>query len=180
MDDSGARPAITPELTVARLLDAYPELEDTLVGIAPAFARLRSPLLRRTVARLTSLRQASAVGGVPLGSMIRTLRAEAGMEEPWMADSAEGTSPASRPEWLVESACVEVFDTRGMIEKGEVPMPRVMAALERLRAGEVYTLVTPFPPAPLIDRMREAGYRVWTEQVAPEECRTCCSRGAES
>ena len=60
---------ITPETTVHRLLEAYPELEETLIGIAPPFKKLRNPLLRRSVAKVASLRHISSVGGVPLVSL---------------------------------------------------------------------------------------------------------------
>ena len=46
---------------VAALLDAYPELEGVLIGIAPPFKKLRNPVLRRSVAKVASLRQAAAV-----------------------------------------------------------------------------------------------------------------------
>ncbi|MFH1755446.1 MAG: DUF1858 domain-containing protein, partial [Candidatus Latescibacterota bacterium] len=63
MTDDTNRPSITPDMKVSALLEAYPELEDVLIGIAPAFKKLRNPVLRRTVAKLTSLRQAAQVGG---------------------------------------------------------------------------------------------------------------------
>lgn len=45
------KPAITPETRVGELLDAYPQLEEALIRMAPAFAKPKNPLLRRTVAR---------------------------------------------------------------------------------------------------------------------------------
>lgn len=45
-------------MRVAELLDAYPALEPVLVAQAPAFARLRNPVLRRTVARVATLEDA--------------------------------------------------------------------------------------------------------------------------
>ena len=56
------RPLITPETKVGALLDAYPELEAVLIELAPPFRKLKNPVLRRTVARLTSLAQAAKVG----------------------------------------------------------------------------------------------------------------------
>lgn len=40
---------ITPATKVVELLEARPELEPVLVAQAPAFRRLKSPVLRRTV-----------------------------------------------------------------------------------------------------------------------------------
>ena len=35
---------IRPSTTVAQLLDAYPELEDALIAMAPAFEKLKDPI----------------------------------------------------------------------------------------------------------------------------------------
>jgi hypothetical protein len=43
---------IGPETTVGALLEAYPELERVLMEMAPAFAKLRNPVVRRTVAKV--------------------------------------------------------------------------------------------------------------------------------
>ncbi len=51
---------ITPQTKVKELLDAYPELEPVLIDMAPAFKKLRNPVLRRTIARVTSIKQAAA------------------------------------------------------------------------------------------------------------------------
>ncbi len=169
------RPDITPDLKVGALLDAYPELEETLVGIAPHFAKLRNPMLRKTVAKVTSLQQAAAVGGVTVGKLIGTLRSEAGLEAAEMGDEGGATSATERPAWVVDEANVETFDARAMIEAGEMPMARVMGSLDKLSAGEVYTFITPFAPAPLLDRIAAAGFEAWTECAGPEDFRTHCT-----
>jgi len=46
---------ITPSITVHELLNAYPELEDVLIGIAPTFKKLKNPVLRRSSAKLLPL-----------------------------------------------------------------------------------------------------------------------------
>ena len=61
-----AKLVITPKTKVAELLSTYPELEDVLVDMAPAFKKLKNPVLRRTIARVTSLQQAASVGEVPV------------------------------------------------------------------------------------------------------------------
>ena len=61
---------ITPQTKVGELLTAYPELEDLLIEIAPAFKKLRKPVLRRTVAKVTSLAQAARVGRWPQRSEV--------------------------------------------------------------------------------------------------------------
>ena len=65
---------IGPETTVGALLEAYPELEGVLVGMAPVFAKLRNPVIRRTVAKVAALEQAAKIGDVSLQAMIVRLR----------------------------------------------------------------------------------------------------------
>ena len=59
---------ITPDSKIGELLEAYPDLESTLLRLSPAFRHLKNPVLRRTVAKVASLRQVAAVGGVPSAS----------------------------------------------------------------------------------------------------------------
>ena len=53
---------ITAGTKVAALLSEHPELEDLLISMSPAFIKLRNPVLRRSVARIATLREATAVG----------------------------------------------------------------------------------------------------------------------
>jgi hypothetical protein len=161
------RPAITPDLKVGELLAAYPELEDELIAIAPPFAKLRNPVLRRTVAKITSLRQAASVGGVSLGAMIGRLRQAAGITEEWQGDEKDSTM--SRPDWLDQVQVVSTHDARREIEEGGHPLPKVMAALQSLQPGQAHVLITPFVPAPMVDKVREQEFAAWTEEVGKEE-----------
>ena len=178
MSSAADRPDITPELKVGALLDAYPELETILVGIAPPFAKLSNPLLRRTVAKVTSLRQAASVGGVPVGQLVGTLRKAAGLVAEWSGDEEDATSEAvPRPDWVGDVARTETYDARAMIEAGDMPLPIIMSALESLEPGRIYTFITPFLPTPIIERIEAAGYRIWTERVATDEFRSHCTSG---
>lgn len=87
------RPDIIPDMKVGELLRSYPKLEEELVAITPAFEKLRNPVLRRTVARITTLRQAASVGGVSLGEIIGRLRVSAGQ----VADLTGEPSAVTRP-----------------------------------------------------------------------------------
>ena len=56
---------INLQTKIADLLTAYPQLEDKLIGISPVFAKLKNPILRRTVARVTSVQQAATIANMP-------------------------------------------------------------------------------------------------------------------
>ena len=57
---------ITPKTKVLQVIEAYPELEDVLIGYVPAFKKLKNPILRNTVAKIATLQQAASVGKVKI------------------------------------------------------------------------------------------------------------------
>jgi hypothetical protein len=148
---------ITPDSKLGELLERWPGLEDVLLQLSPHFRALRNPVLRRTVAKLATLRQVSSVSGVALGVLVERLRAGAGLPPVALEDERGGAS-TERPGWAVEDAATRTHDARAAIEAGEHPMPRVMADLAALAEAEVYLLITPFVPAPLVDLARSKGF----------------------
>ncbi len=72
---------ITPAVTVKDLLDTYPELEDELISMAPPFKKLRNPLLRRSVAKVATIRHIASVAGIPLDELISKIRKAVGQAE---------------------------------------------------------------------------------------------------
>jgi len=156
MPERVAASDITPDSRLGDLLERWPGLERALLELSPHFKALKNPVLRRTVARIATLRQVSTVSGVPLGRLIERLRAAAGLPPLEVADGSDG-APADRPAWAVPSAVARSHDARAAIEAGEHSMPRVMAELAALSTGQVYELVTPFVPAPLVELARGKG-----------------------
>jgi uncharacterized protein (DUF2249 family) len=163
MTDQTGNPPITPDLDVKTLLEAYPALEQTLFELAPAFKKLRTPALRQTVARLTSLRQVAGGTEIALGELISKLRVAAGVEAEW----EEGSAAAERPEWLEQCGSIETLDAREEIESGGHPLPRVMAAIDKLERGRAFAIVTPFVPTPMVNMVQQKGFKAWSEQKGP-------------
>ncbi len=168
METKELKPSITPDLKVGDLLNAYPELEEELIRLAPVFKKLRNPILRRTVATVTSLRQAAKVGGISLGEMINQLRTAAGMDALPLHDQSTESSPSPRPEWLENCHSIETYDAREDIESGGMPLSRVIKTLGSLDQGQALAVITPFVPAPMIDNFKQKGLDSWTEQKGRE------------
>ncbi len=158
---------ITPDTKVSKLLDAYPELEDKLIEIAPAFKKLRNPILRKTIARVTSLKQAARVGEVPLGKVINELRSEVGQDlyEDYKEETENSKEP---PAWFVESKIKESLDARPILDVGGHPLDKAVKAVKTLGEGEIYELITPFFPAPLVKTIEQMGYKSWTKKASSE------------
>ena len=156
---------ITPETKIGELLGAYPTLETTLAQIAPAFKKLSNPVLRRTVARITSLRQAAKVGGVSLVEMINRLRTEVGQPPLDLPDTMMEESSAPRPTWRDTLRVWKTLDARPLIASGQEPLSIVMRDLTDLPEDATYELVAPFLPAPLIDKAVRRGFESFSEKA---------------
>jgi hypothetical protein len=155
------RPPITKEMRVAALLRDYPEVEEVLIGLAPAFKKLRNPVLRRSVARVATLRQAAAVGRMPPATLVNALRAAVG-QEPVEADAAdEETYFGEQPEWF-EADRVVVVLRDDEFDPDVMPINPLLHAAKDLGEGEIVELVTSYLPAPGIDNLRNKGYQTWT------------------
>lgn len=159
---------ITPKVKVAALLDAYPQLEETLVAMSPAFGKLRNPMLRKTIARATSLNHAAQIAGISVNDMVTKLRAEVGQGEEFFAETGALVTEEP-PEWFAEERIVDRLDARVMLESGEHPIHLVFESIKKLQDEEIFELLTPFLPAPLIDKAKALGYKVWTKQKAEQE-----------
>jgi hypothetical protein len=161
---------ITPETKVAALLDAYPALEELLISLAPAFARLRNPVLRKTVARVTTLALAASIAGISAREMVTTLRREAGLSSGETGPAAachesEGPADGVEPEWFDEDRIRDTIDADAMLESGQVPLASIMGRAAALRAREIVCVSSGFPPAPLVETLRAKGYETWVRRV---------------
>ncbi len=174
-DNKSADRNIIPETKVGKLLEVFPEIENTLIRMSPSFKKLRNPVLRKTVGKVATLRQVAKIGDIRLVDLINTLRREAGLSE--MSAIENGLIDVSdRPEWFDADRIVKRFDARPMIEAGQQPMGTVLTQIKELSAGEIYELATPFEPAPLIDMIRAKGYAVWTRSSGAETVLTYICR----
>lgn len=153
---------IAPKTKVAELIEAYPQLEKVLIDYVPAFEKLRNPILRKTVARITTLQQAATIGGVSVEDLINHLRKEVGQDR--FSGAAAAGYVTERPEWFSETRVTAELDARGMLEEGEQPVNQVIADLNALGQGDIYKLIAPFMPAPLVDKASSLGISHWVTQ----------------
>jgi len=158
---------ISPRTKVAELIGAYPQLEGVLIDYVPAFEKLRNPVLRKTVARITTLQQAATLGGVNVEDLINHLRKEVGQDHFSGAVAASYTT--EQPGWFSEARVVAGLDATGMLAAGEQPVNQVIADLNALGGGDIYKLVAPFMPAPLVDKASSLGISHWVQRQGDQE-----------
>ncbi|MCP4670914.1 MAG: DUF1858 domain-containing protein, partial [Desulfobacula sp.] len=152
---------------VLQLIEAYPKLEDVLIEYAPAFKKLKNPVLRKTVAKIATLQQAAAVGNVKVEDLINHLRKEVGQNLYSGTSSTEYTT--QKPDWFNEALIELKFNAKKMLATGEQPAHQIIADLDTMGKDKIYKLIAPFLPAPLIDKATSLKIRHWVEKINDEE-----------
>ncbi|MEE9527814.1 MAG: DUF1858 domain-containing protein [Syntrophobacteria bacterium] len=152
---------ITPSTKVNDLLDTYPELEEILISIAPPFKKLKNPILRKSVARVATIKHISSVGNVPLNELINKLRMAVGQSV--TDDSYEDENYfLDKPDWFSEDKISLSFNEEKLGDKDTMTLVTMLQEAKNVKEGEIIELTTRFLPAPGIDRMKSKGYSVWT------------------
>ncbi len=171
MSTDGCPVQITPEITVADLLSTFPEVESALAELSSSYRALENPVLRAAATKTTTLSQLSQTDGISIGIVIGKLREAAGQQ------SLTSDSGPDAPDWADATAVTKSLDARELIQQGGHPLDRVMTELGTLNPGEVYQLITPFVPAPMIDLVKQRGFESHTVSHGPDLCHTYFRRG---
>jgi hypothetical protein len=162
---------ITPKTKIYDLLEAYPELEDTLITSAPEFKKLKNPVLRKTIARITTIGQAATVGGLDVQVLVNRLREKAGQGTVDQLDDTGGKYVTVCPAWYKKEAVVNTIDTNEMLNRGEHPVHVVLAAIKELKENEILEIIASFVPAPLLDKTLSLEYKHWLDRKSDSEFR---------
>lgn len=153
---------IHPSTKVAALLDAYPELEEVLIKMAPPFKKLKNPVLRKSVAKVATLQQAAIVGRIDPASMIDQLRRAVDLDPIEAGESpSEQDYLGTAPEWF-DTGCVFTSIDDRTADPDEMAITRITKLLKDLPHRQAIELITTFLPAPGIDVARTRGLRTWT------------------
>jgi len=167
---TGENLKITPSVTVHELLEAYPELEDLLIGMAPPFKKLRNPILRRSIAKVATIKHISTVGKIPLTDLIRRLREAVG--QPLGSDTfVDEDYYHEKPDWFSIDKVVARID-EATSEGDQMTVVKILRKAKDMNPGELIELKTNFLPAPGIEVLRSKGYFFWVCKKNEEEFRT--------
>lgn len=165
---------ITPKSRIAEVIEAYPELKEKIISLAPPFQKLENPFLMKTIARVTSLSQAAKVGDIDLQMFVNTLRESVG-QTPLNVETASRDSDEP-PLWFKTGTIVKKIDARPMLEEGGHPVGLVLQQVDELGESEILELITPFVPAPLIEKVEAKGFASWTLERSKEEFKNYFAR----
>ncbi len=76
------------------------------------------------------------------------------------------------PVWLQTDKIKIILDARPMLASGEHPLERVIRETSTLQPGEIFEIITPFIPTPMIEKITSRGFEVFVKQLGPAEVRT--------
>jgi len=135
------------------LLKAYPQLLEILIKLSPRYKKLKNPILKRTIARVASLRQASALGGFTPVELVNALRAEVG-QNPITDDMKEEEVSTVLPSWAKNEPDAYMNATQ-LLDEDKNPLKLINKEYKKIKKDEVILLESDFVPSPLIDEMRK-------------------------
>ncbi|MGC4000266.1 MAG: DUF2249 domain-containing protein [Anaeromyxobacter sp.] len=166
---------VGPATKLAAVLEAWPQLERVLVGLSPFFGALENPLLRATFGKAATLQQVALAARVPLSVLLEALASE--LRAPGSPVAApERITAAAPPAWATRIPHAR-HDARFDVERGVHPLPSVLEELDALPPGEVYELLTPLVPAPLLGLLAKRGFEGhWVVDEARGFARTLIRR----
>lgn len=153
---------ISPRTKVLQLIEAYPLLEDVLINCVPAFKKLKNPILRKTIAKIATLQQAATIGNMRVEDLINLLRKAVGQNTITLADDVNYNT--SQPAWFDKSKVKKELDIRDMLNAGEQPVNQVISELNKLSSDEIFLVIAPFLPAPLIDKALSLEIEHWVKR----------------
>jgi len=162
---------ITPKTKIYDLLEAYPDLEDLLISLAPEFRKLKNPVLRKTIARMANLSQAATIGGLKVEYLVNQLRVKAGQDNIEQIDDTGKKYMTTCPGWFKKESVTSSIDIREMLNRGEQPVHEVLSVIRKLGDNDILEIIAPFIPAPLLDKSLSLGYKHWLEKKGEGEFR---------
>jgi uncharacterized protein (DUF2249 family) len=68
-----------------------------------------------------------------------------------------------KPYWLNKAKIKTTLDARPVLAAGEHPLEQVLREAGSLNPGEIYEIITPFPPMPMIEKLVALGFENYSE-----------------
>jgi uncharacterized protein (DUF2249 family) len=81
------------------------------------------------------------------------------------------------PNWFNKAKIKISLDARAILARGEHPLERVLQESETLKPGEIYEIITPFPPMPMIEKLNAKGFESFSEKDDEGVYHTCFLKG---
>ncbi len=74
-----------------------------------------------------------------------------------------------KPDWFDANLISESMDARAMLKAGGHPLDEATRIASGLSNGQIFELITPFAPMPLIEKIMNNGFAAYMETVSGSE-----------
>jgi len=156
------------DTTIATLLNDYDGMKDILISINPKFKKLNNPILRRTLAKLATVKQAAIIGNMDPMDLLNKLRVAVGQPEITNAKSQEETEQEELPAWAKKKAAITI-NANEILDADKNPLAVANKSLKSLKSGEILEIIADFKPEPLIEEFKKQGYKVASYQESEDK-----------
>lgn len=162
---------------VSTVIGRDESLIDVFVSLSPAFERLRSPGMRKVMARLVTVEQAARMAGIDADELVSRLNghdaAADAAAQTTEAGNVMATETGARPAALaaIDEERIVVLDVRDELRAGREPFSLIMGALRSVPEGGALVIRAIFEPVPLYAVMKRQGLEHWTEELAADDWR---------
>lgn len=63
-----------------------------------------------------------------------------------------------QPTWLLNERIVKTLDAKPLLIQGIHPLEQVFAETSSFGSGDIFELITPFVPHPMMEKMKDRGF----------------------
>ncbi len=157
---------ITLETTIAELLNNYKGMKETLIAINPKFKKLNNPVLRRTLAKLATVKQAAIIGGMGKIDLLNQLRISVG-QQAIVSNDEIAEEASALPDWANQAPKVSL-NANEILDNEDNPLAHAYQILKKFNSDEILEITSDFRPEPLIVEFSKQGYEVVVKKINDE------------
>ena len=158
------------DTTIADLLNNYEGMKEILISINPKFKKLNNPILRRTLAKVATIKQAAIIGGMEPIDLLNKLREAVGQEPiEQKVSTKEQDKKEVEPEWFNRDKVEISLDANELLDNEKNPLSEVSKALKRVSKDSIVAIKSDFKPEPLIDEFIKEGKKVYCQKINDDE-----------
>ncbi len=152
------------QTTVAELLNNYEGMKDILIDINPKFKKLNNPVLRRTLAKVATVKQAAIVGGMDADELLNKLRVAVGQTPLKTKQDIKVSKTEKEPDWI-KTEPKETLDVGELLKNEINPLAVTFNKIRHYKGNELLLLISDFKPEPLIEEIEKKGFEVYCKEV---------------
>ncbi len=101
----------------------------------------------------------AGMGSVKVEDLINRMRKEVGQDN--ITIEKDMGYAMEKPVWFDKEKVVTEFDVREILAAGEHPVNQVISEMAKINSGDIYKVIAPFLPAPMIDKITALGFKHW-------------------